>query len=201
LYQKKGIIEIPEYPPSSTLRTAKILRVELEPSSFITAVEPKGQNVLILGDISGSMGAGNQMDVLRKSFDMVIDRSFTSGWKVALAGWDHEVDFWDGKQYGENWITKSDLPTAKRFVQQLKARGSNNMNKAISVGLSRYPSTTDCYVMCDGDVSPFRIDSWKQFRACHPSKTFHFIALGKGSDFKAMQEMATVGGGVYWESN
>jgi len=75
------------------------------------------------------------------------------------------------------------------------------MKLAIEEALKKFPSATDFYVMCDGDVSPFDLSSWEAFRNRFTGYVFNFIALGKLSDTGTMGQMASIGGGTFWESD
>jgi len=197
---KRGTLTIPEYPPSKEIRKVTCIRVELDASTFASAVEPsKDKKIVILGDISGSMGAGRQMEVLRKSFQEIASKSVEQQCPFAMGAWDTRVDW-----ASSTWITAASSST-NSFILSLRARGGNDMRNAITEGMRKFSDATDVYVMCDGDISPFCVGtdggSWKPFRLQYPRVTFHFIALGKASHAEQMQQMADIGGGDFLESS
>merc|ERR1712232_136698 len=130
------------------------------------------------------------MDVLKKSFREIAQKSAVEGCPFAIGAWNTEV-YWAST----SWIT---TPTSSldSFIQSLRASGGTVMKQAILKGMSRFPDATDAYVMCDGDISPFRVDinggTWKPFRQQYPRVTFHFIALGKASNVEQLQQMADI---------
>jgi len=83
----------------------------------------------------------------------------------------------------------------------MEAGGGNDMENALTSALVQYPDAEDYYVMCDGDIDPFTIESWKVFCARNATNSegmrisYHFIAVGSGADFENMREMAEIGGG------
>jgi len=221
---KRGSIQVPEFPPSSIPRLGRSLVIEVDPSSFSAAVDPQSDSahVVILGDISGSM-CGPKVAVLRNSLIQVADKAFSQHWKFALASWDSWVEW-----FSTSWIDPSENDKAKVWIGQLEARGGNDMRYAIEEAMRKFPSATDVYVMCDGDISPFvatggKTDvlrdvprpkapsdeshskiyagtSWVAFRNRFSTTKFHFVALGLGSSADHMQQMAIVGDGSFWES-
>ena len=54
--------------------------MEVEPSTFAAAVDASSdRKIVILGDISGSMGGGKLMQILKKSFHDICEKSLRDG--------------------------------------------------------------------------------------------------------------------------
>jgi len=193
---KHGKIVIPPANPSSTPRKTKVIIIEVDPSTFSSGVAPQGDNpqIVILGDISGSMQS--RIDILKRSFLDIFEMALKKNWKVALAAWDTSVEWCTTE-----WIQSHQRDIVTRWVSARHARGGNNMKQAIEEALRKFPSATDIYIMCDGDVSPFKLHSWGAFRNSFTGCVFNFIALGKASNAETMEQMASIGGGTFWESN
>ena len=221
---KRGVINIPKVPLSNTLRKTKSIRIEINPSSFASAINV-ADKVLVLGDISGSMGSGHLMDVLKKSFRDLLNQFMSANAKIALFAWDSWVE-----SCSSAWLDTKDKATAENWINNLRARGGNDMRYAIEHSITVFPDVTNIYIMCDGDISPFTVSSaqssmsmadvprpsnysnessntsyqntpWAQFRNKYPSVNFHFIALGKHSSASDMDAMATIGDGTFFESS
>jgi len=222
---KRGKVIIPPVTRSTVLRNAKSIMIEVDPSSFSSAVAPDSPNaeIVILGDVSGSMGSGNRMSVLKKSFNDILDKAFDKNWKVSLASWDSWVDW-----CSTSWIQPSQKVSVQQWIAGRTSRGGNDMRHAIEEAMRCFPLATDVYIMCDGDISPFQIpggktdvltnvprpsaaenesssttyagSSWEAFRNRFAKTKFHFIALSESSSADQMTQMASVGGGDYWES-
>ena len=185
---------------------------------------------VILGDISGSMGDYNstQMHALRKSFREQAEAVEKKGGKFALVAWCSWLlwcpsEAWNEAQ-GAVWHSKLDAPTIS-WINNLRAGGGNNMRFAIEQAMRTYPDATDVWVMCDGDISPFTIDSgltncredvprpkskseesrgtsynqtnWKAFCSRWPLVRFHFIAFHHSADRTGMPLMAQEGCGSF----
>ena len=118
----------------------------------------------------------------------------------------------------------------KKWIENLNARGGNDMRYAIEYSLSLFKDTTNVYVMCDGDISPFTVSKsseskismtdvprpgnygnessntsydgtpWAQFRNKYPNVNLHFIALGKNSHASKINDMADIGDGTFFAS-
>jgi len=193
---KHGKIVIPPASPSSTPRKTKVIVIEVDPSTFSRGVAPQSDNpqIVILGDISGSMS--DRIEILKRSFLDIFEMAIKKNWKVALAAWDTSVEW-----CSTEWIQSHQRDIVTKWVAARTARGGNDMKLAIEEALKKFPSATDIYVMCDGDVSPFDLSSWEAFRNRFTGYVFNFIALGKLSDTGTMGQMASIGGGTFWESD
>lgn len=206
---KQGNVTIPSPTPTppSVPRQPKYIIIDVGSSSFSSSINPAEKNarVVVLGDISGSMGAGNKMDILRRSFEEIFEKCLKNQWNVALAAWENTIEWCT-----ERWIQANQTTSVKSWIHGQKARGGNNMRNAIEDCMVRYSDATDVYVMCDGDITPFTTAvmdksvvsgsgtySWSQFRARFPKTKFHFIALGADASIEPMEQMATTGGGMF----
>jgi len=224
---KRGKIIVPPADSSPTPRKSNVIVIEIDATTFSSGVAPQGDNpqIVILGDISGSMGGYEKMNILKRSFLDIFEMALKKNWKVALAAWDSWVEWCTTE-----WIQSHQRDIVTRWVSARHARGGNDMRYAIEEALRKFPSATDIYIMCDGDVSPFNMPggitgidiskdvprpssptaesrdssynqtSWKGFRDRFPGCLFHFIALGVSSSAEMMGEMASIGGGTFWES-
>ncbi|UJR11776.1 hypothetical protein I4U23_015956 [Adineta vaga] len=195
---KQGNIAIPPPAPTPVTvpRPPKYIIIDLNSSSFSSSINPteKDARVVILGDISGSMGAETQMDILRRSFQEIFDKCQKNKWSVSLAAWNDKIDWCT-----ETWIQSSQAQAVKSWIGCQRARGGNDMRRAIEDCMKRYSSATDVYVMCDGDITPFanpEVD-WRNFRNQFLKTKFHFIALGAHAAYAPMETMATIGGGTF----
>lgn len=176
----------------------------------------KRGKVAVLGDISGSMDS-TKMDLLRKAFRDLVTQSKQERWALVLAKWDSWIEFHEVKADAE--------ASSEDWISSLSARGGNDMRHAIEQCMQEFPDVDTCYVMCDGDVSPFEINGsitdcltnvpkpsrardesnassysgtdWATFRARWPGTTFHFIAFGSGADADRMRQMTEIGGGNF----
>ncbi|CAF1487667.1 unnamed protein product [Adineta steineri] len=205
---KQGNVTIPS--PSSTPATVprqpKYIIIDLDSSSFSSSVNPTEKNarVVVLGDISGSMSKGNQMDILKRSFQEIFEKCMKNQWNVSLASWENKIEWCT-----ETWIQSSQTTSVTSWIQRQQPRGSNDMRNAIEDCMKRYPDATDVYVMCDGDITPFvasvgggielggGTENWSSYRNRFPKTKFHFIALGAGASIGPMESMATTGGGIF----
>lgn len=223
---KRGTILVPPPGDPSIPRKTKIIAIELDPSSFGSAIQPNGMYVVVLGDISGSMASGNKMDILKRSFIDCFEKAKKEKWNLALATWDSWVDWC----LNSKWIDLNQEPEVKRWINRKLPQGGNDMRYAIEEAMRKFPEATDIYIMCDGDISPFNAtsgdtkniltdvpkpgspgeesrskyynnSSWTEFRKRFPNTNFSFIALGSSSSASDMQKMALIGNGDFWESN
>jgi len=188
-----------------------------------------GANVLLLGDISGSMTSGRRMECLRLSLRRLFHRACEVGATVQLAAWDSWVDFAPPMAQRDN---------VEKWIDGLRARGGNNMQWAVVQALEKFPAVDTVYVLCDGDVKPFvapkecfesemesdeavalvaaaRAEcskpetchteatvesvSWNSFRRRWPGVRFHFIGFGANASHDAMEAMGAAGDGGYEE--
>ncbi|CAF2071162.1 unnamed protein product [Rotaria magnacalcarata] len=201
--EKQGTITLP--PPSATPtnipRKPKCIMIDSDTSSFSATVKPDEPDarVVVLGDISGSMSCGTQMDILRRSFEEIFDKCQKNKWKISLASWDTSVEWCT-----ETWIQPNENEHVKLWIKNQHARGNNDMRNPIDDCMRRYPDVTDVYIMCDGDVTPFNAYqgelNWGQHRAKYEQAKFHFIALGRTASHESMEAMAFTGGGTFTES-
>jgi hypothetical protein len=224
--QKKGRIRIPAPQAPSSGRTKPMsIVIDVDSSTFSGAINPTDENakILVLGDVSGSMGGGGKMDILKRSFVDIVKKCEESNVNVSLASWDSWIE------WSSNSWAPAKLAAVQDWIQNRQARGGNDMRYAIEDAMRHFPDATDVYVMCDGDTSPFVPEGgrttgvdvdvpkpklctdesvrapyadtdWPTFRARFPKTIFHFVALGQGAATDALQEMAASGGGDYWES-
>ena len=226
---KKGKIIMPTVSvPSNVPRRSTTIIIETDATNFGSAiVADDDSKVVILGDVTGSMGS--KIDLLKKSFNEVVNRCYTNKWSIALAGWDSWTDWCQDKwiQGNCNDATKS---VVQAWIGSRIPRGGNDMRQAIENAMRKFPDATDVYIMCDGDVSPFNAEggkttgvdvdvptpscssnessstsyagtSWTAFRDRFQKVNFHFVGLGAGARIDGMQKMAITGNGSFWEGN
>ena len=200
--RKIGKITMPS--PAQTLvnipRKPKRLMLDCNASSFDSVVAPENPDsrVIVLGDVSGSMAVGNQMDILRCSFLEIFKKCLQNNWKVSMASWHTSADWCT-----QTWITSDQNEMVKAWINGRRAGGGTSLLSPLSDSMLRYPDATDVYVMCDGDMTPFDTNQgmidWKQFREKFPTAKFHFIALGVTASHESMEAMAEVGDGIFNE--
>lgn len=102
------------------------------------------------------------------------------------------------------------------------------MRYAIENSLTYLPTTTDMYIICDGDISPFVLEgglnpkknvkkpksaksesinekynktSWQLFKNKYNKIKFHFISVGSDAETEKMTVMSEIGGGTFSEVN
>jgi len=176
--------------------------------------------IAVLGDVSGSMCSGKRIPLLQKGFrDLVRDRDDRP---IMLAKWDSWIEFCEVCLEDSRGTVESSVD---KWINALKHRGGNDMRYAIEQTMQRCSDITDCYVMSDGDVSPFVIDGrvvdcsdnvptpstyssesksspyhgtdWATFRQRFKKTRFHFIAFDMDADVENMRKMAGIGGGTF----
>jgi hypothetical protein len=155
-------------------------------------------SVAFLGDCSGSMSNDNNIEKLRREYSIIWEDAKKNGLKsnIAFMAWDTASYFCK-----KSWLCLSDDNEVKQWISDLQARGGTYMKTAITDAINTFTSVENVVVICDGDITPFNLDSWKEFRSLYPKIRFHFIALGSSSNSEAMKEMAIIGNGTYTETN
>lgn len=165
------------------------------PSSWTNA-----RPVLVLGDISGSMGAGHRMDHLKSTLTHLYEEATSNGGRIGLAVWDTNIYFCK-----ETYVGKDDEANVNSWTRDLRPRGGNNMQQAIEKGMAKFPDAKDVFVMCDGDVDPFsrKLPMWTQFTQKYTQQgvRFHTVAFAEDADHQEMQLMAEVCGGMFTSAN
>lgn len=79
-------------------------------SQFAVSTEGGGDSIVVLGDVSGSMGSGNQMDILKKSFKSIASKCLTQKKRFVLGSWNTQTEWccngWSNELNGsiESWI-------------------------------------------------------------------------------------------------
>jgi len=71
-----------------------------------------------------------------------------------------------------------------KWINEVHAGGGNDMKNAIVSALQKRNDATDVIVMCDGDITPFDLTSWSQFRSQYPKIRFGFVALKEESQWE-----------------
>jgi len=191
-------VNVPEPQKVNSLeeaRKAKPMVNTVSNNATIAGLVSEASSLVILGDISGSMGSN--MELLRKTYSGHVEKYIVQKRPIALASWNTGT-FWC---LNANWITEYQIPEAKKWISEQNAGGENDMKQAILSAIANRTDAEEILVICDGDVSPFSATTWTAFRAQYPSILFHFAALGKGSDFSTMQLMASIGGGSFTQAN
>eukprot|EP01036_Dinobryon_divergens_P035372 gene35372-45816_t len=103
--------------------------------------------------------------------------------KIALTVWNTDTMFARG-----TYLDSSDEAFVKSWLDGLTC------DKAYNV---------DVFVMCDGDIDPFDISSWKAFTQQFVDKgiRIHTVAFAEDSDHDQMQVMARICGGMFTSTN
>lgn len=158
-----------------------------------------GSNIVVLGDISGSMRSDQRMAHLKKTLLSMYEESMLRGCGISLAVWDTSTYFANDSRY----LTREDEDSVKEWVNARSAQGGNEMRQAIQCGMEKFPDAKHVFVMCDGDIAPFNFDTWRGFTGPYVSKGVHFhtVAFAEDSQHEMMQEMANFGGGTFTSAN
>ena len=163
-------------------------------SKSSTLISPTMKNV-VLGDVSGSMGSGSRMQNLKDYLSLALD-AVTSG-EIFIATWDTQF-----YPCTTGYIPKGTFLNVKNsYIASLRAKGGNHMQQAIEKGVAMCPGVQIVTILCDGDICPFNVNTWKSFRSKYPLINFNFIALEKDSSWKDMAQMAHVGNGGFMAFN
>jgi hypothetical protein len=149
---------------------------------------------VVLGDVSGSMGRGNQMQLLKNTFLEILRSQLRSGYKVALASWDTQT-YWCNS--GRWMKSHSEQTIAEQWINSQVHRGDNDMRQAIISAINSLSDAKHIIIMCDGDVTPFDNRSWEQLVNKYNNIVFHLVAIGQAADKVMMQKMATIGRGSF----
>ena len=138
------------------------------------------------------------MGHLRETFLHLYHETTQMGGKIALAVWNTDTMFTRGTYLGS-----SDEAFVRSWLDGLKADGGNDMRQGIQRGTEKFPDAKDVFVMCDGDINPFGISSWKAFTQQFVDKgiRIHTVAFAEDSDHDQMQEMARICGGMFTSAN
>ena len=158
----------------------------------------KDRPVLLLGDVSGSMSSDERMDHLRETFLHLFQETTQMGGKIAMAVWNGYTSFARGSYLGS-----SDVAFVKSWLDDLEADGDNDMRQAIHSGTEKFPDAKDIFVMCDVDIAPFDMSSWREFTQQFVDKgiRIHTVAFAEDSDHDQMQEMAHICVGMFTSAN
>lgn len=155
-------------------------------------------SVVFLGDCSGSMLLDDNIGKLRRTYTYLWEEAKRNGLNagIAFSVWDLECHFCTN-----SWLSLSDESKVKRWISNFTTRLGNDMQSAITDVIQTFVSVNNIVVICDGDVTPFDIASWKKFRFNYPKIKFHFVAIGSSSNFEIMKQMAIIGNGSYTATN
>jgi len=158
--------------------------------SIIDAILARGDpglRIVVMGDVSGSMSIGNQMNILRLSFKLMLDNCHAHNCKISLASWNTTPE----------WCTKT-------WIDSRRADGSTYVLSALIECMLHYSNATDVIVMGDSDMTPFYIHQgsprWEEFHGQYSATKFHFIALGLTASHASMETMALIENGIYKET-
>jgi hypothetical protein len=149
-------------------------------------------SLALLADISGSM-EGEQIEREKRTLIKILEESISKSRRVAIMTWNTNSYWCLGKQ----WLGPELLSSARNWIQSLRAEGGTAMEQAILMAIKSLPDVKEICVLCDGDITPFDVNSWRTFRAAYPAITFSFIAIGESAQWKEMQQMALIGGGSF----
>ena len=145
-----------------------------------------GKEVAVLGDVSGSMSEENRLDLCKQMLKENAERLLSKKKCVLLGTWNHKTDLYDGGEFLRAFDQR-----VSSWIENHKAGGGTNSKQAIEKALTKKPALTDVIVMCDGDLTPYKTyDEWCEFRDKHKSVVFHWVALGKDSEYKSMAKYA-----------
>jgi len=225
--RRKKIISPIHIPPHPTPIDVIVDSTILSNFRWMTPDRP----VVVLGDISGSMGSEMRMQNLKDTFKVAFERAIHLGAKIALVAWDSWTEYFSATVFGGGvvaytYLTEDDRSQVMSWVESRSSRGGNNMRYAIEDAIRNYPDAKDVVVMCDGDTRPFVTDdgdairpgqfepkpssysneaqgryNWGIFRACYPQVTFHFVSFSRGASHAVMETMASQSGGSYTVAN
>ena len=144
------------------------------------------------------------MQRLKKGFIAAVERYSADDTPYAICTWDTGI-FWP--PIGQRWARAADKVSMLQWVNEQRARGGNDMANAITLAAKSGPlKDTVCHlvVMCDGDISPFSVDSsggrdWATFHKSLPPnvRSCSFVAFTDSADAK-MQRMAEIGLGNFY---
>ncbi|CAF4352943.1 unnamed protein product [Rotaria sp. Silwood2] len=178
-------------------RKPRILTVNQASNLIFNEIQCTG-SVAILGDCSGSMSINDNIAKLRRTYAAFWETAKKDGLKSKIA-----FTVWDTESYfcTKSWLGLSDDGVVKNWITGLQARGGNDTKTAVTDAINTFTSVENIVIICDGDVTPFTFESRKEFRSRYPKITFHFVAVGLGSDFKIMKEMAVIGNSSYTATN
>lgn len=187
--------------------------------------------VVVLGDMSGSMGNGDRMVCLRKTLQHMYDAACKATVPIALMTWDSWTEYCTPSIFAFGggtlpYLTKEDASMVNEWCSSRNSRGGNDMRYAIEDAIRNYPTARDIVIMCDGDIRPFEVAGgapvppgstvakagcysdeaqgnydWTAFRENHPDKCFHFVAFSEGASHDDMQTMARIGNGSFTSAN
>ena len=184
-----GIVSVEEPTKSATGVMTPLAFVVSSNATSFQAIGT-GSYKVMLGDVSGSMSSRQRIPKLRKSFSEFA----TPPWaQIAMASWNTMISWCLDRR----WLSPAEQPAIASWISQQSANGGNDMKQAIESSLALSPRPSDVYTMCDGDITPFSLESWRAFRAQYPEVRFHFIALGRDSQYSDMVSMASIGGGSF----
>jgi len=128
--------------------------------------QPTSRPILLLGDISGSMGKGKsyRMNCLKSTFLHMFESAVEAEVPIALVAWcswnfycapDRVLHQTESSSEQLRYLTAIDRVAVEKWVDRLQAQGGNNMRFAIEDAMNVYPDAKDVYIFCDGDVRPF----------------------------------------------
>ena len=176
-----------------------------ESSAAFTAMGSTGATVFC-GDTSGSM-SGEGIKLLKRAYTNILKEAGTK--RLSFMSWQSTTEWWN--RAAGKWISPSDITQVEHWIKALTAGGGNDMQSPLKRVIAELPDVEEIIVACDGDINPFYVKGvsaasqgevdWKNFCREFPRIKFHFVALGAGSDFAAMQQMAIIGGGSFSATN
>eukprot|EP01043_Picozoa_sp_COSAG02_P016973 COSAG02_NODE_759_length_17490_cov_29.152608_7_plen_594_part_00 len=166
--------------------------------SAVTTSQFDGDCIVYLVDISGSMGRGQRMNQLKSSLMKTLDNHNRKGTRFAMGAWNTSTQFPGGTL---KWLHgEADYGMVKNWISGLRANGGTVMKQAFEVVLrnsnSLVKDARHIYCACDGDITPFTVESWTIYRAEFPDVRFEFGLFGdEASD--GLQNMGNIGGGGF----
>lgn len=197
----KQDVQVIQAPPATleTMNSINLIPITVNQASnmILNDIQYTG-SAAFLGDCSGSMSSNDNIDKLRRTYTKLWTDAITVGFKSGIG-----FTVWDTSSYPctETWLNSHDDSKVRTWISGIQARGGNDMKQAIDTAIKLFLNVDNVFVICDGDVSPFDINSWKQYRALYPQIKFHFIAVGSSSSFEIMKQMAVIGNGGFTGTN
>ena len=174
------------------------IEVDDKPKNIVGGVH--GSGTVYLVDISGSMGSGTRMQQLQSGLLQTLEDHKRQGTRFAMGAWNSNTNFPGGAL---QWLNgEADYAIVKQWIGGLRPGGGNDMHQAFELVLRRshvigyIEDAQHVYCACDGDITPFSVESWTTYRAEFPDVRFEFGLFGdEASD--DLQRMGMIGGGGF----
>ena len=150
----------------------RVLSIAIECKIFarIPAEQLSSRPLVLLADISGSMGPKNdfRMKSLKGTLLSMFNAAVEVNVPIALVAWcswnyycspDSPHFQSEGATLASKqmlrYLNSSDAAAVASWVEKLQANGGNNLRFAIEDAMNTFPDAKDVIIFCDGDVRPF----------------------------------------------